>query len=93
MVHSYDFPALAEKGMQAADRYGADGAFVGARAAHALAHLSMLGLWEESIKSNLLALGSAKGYVHAIDFMVYAHLQMGQDKEAMRLLETARELQ
>ena len=51
---------------------------------------SMLGLWEESIKSNLLAVASAKGYVHAIDFMVYAHLQMGQDREALRLLEDAR---
>jgi len=93
LVHSYDFPALADKGKAAADRYGA----VAPSSAHALhmpSHIySMLGLWDESIKSNLLAVGAAKGYVHAIDFMVYAHLQMGQDREALRLLETARELQ
>jgi tetratricopeptide (TPR) repeat protein len=31
--------------------------------------------------------------VHAIEFNVYAHLQMGQDKEALRLLETSAALQ
>jgi hypothetical protein len=54
---------------------------------------SMLGMWEESIKSNTSAVGAAKGYVHAIDFMVYAHLQMGRDGEAKRLLETSTGLQ
>ena len=34
-------------------------------------------------------MGAAKGYVHAIDFMVYAHLQMGQDQEALRLENSA----
>jgi tetratricopeptide (TPR) repeat protein len=47
----------------------------------------MLGMWQESIKSNREALGVAKNYVHAIDFMVYAHLQLAQDNEAKRLLE------
>jgi hypothetical protein len=93
LVHSYDFPALAEKGLQPANRYGAT-APSSAHALHMPSHIySMLGMWEESIKSNLLAVGSAKGYVHAIDFMVYAHLQMGQDREALRLLEDARALQ
>lgn len=40
-----------------------------------------------------LAVDAAKGYVHAIDFMVYAHLQLGQDGEAKRLLDTAAGLQ
>ena len=92
LVHSYDFPALADKGKAAADRYGA----VAPSSAHALhmpSHIySMLGLWDESIKSNLLAVASANGYVHAIDFMVYAHLQMGQDSEAKQLLDRSIEL-
>jgi tetratricopeptide (TPR) repeat protein len=93
LVHSYDFPALADKGLQAADRYGS-AAPASAHALHMPSHIySMLGMWEESIKSNLLAVGSAKGYVHAIDFMVYAHLQMGQDREALRLLQDTRALQ
>ena len=93
LVHSYDFPALAERGAAAAKRYG-ETAPASAHALHMPSHIySMLGMWEDSIKSNLLAVGSARGYVHAIDFMVYAHLQMGQDAEALRLLENARALQ
>jgi tetratricopeptide (TPR) repeat protein len=93
LIHSYDFPALAKRGVPAAQRY----ATVAPSAPHALhmpAHIySVLGMWEESIKANRDALAVFKGYVHAIDFNVYAHLQLGQDKEAQRLLETAVALQ
>ncbi len=93
LIHSYDFPALASRGVPAAKHY----ASVAPSAPHALhmpSHIySMLGMWEESIKANRESLVVFKGYVHAIDFMVYAHLQMGQDREALRLLETSAELQ
>src|SRR5262245_49538121 len=93
LIHSYDFPALATRGVPAAHHY----ATVAPSAPHALhmpSHIySMLGMWDESIKSNQLAVGVAKGYVHAIDFMVYAHLQLGQDREARRLMENSAELQ
>jgi tetratricopeptide (TPR) repeat protein len=93
LIHSYDFPALATRGVPAAKRY----ASVAPSAPHALhmpAHIySVLGMWEDSIKANREALGVFNGYVHAIDFNVYAHLQLGQDKEAQRLLETAAALQ
>jgi tetratricopeptide (TPR) repeat protein len=89
LIHSYDFPALAKRGVPAAKRY----AFVAPSAPHALhmpSHIySMLGMWEESIKANQEALVVFKGYVHAIDFMVYAHLQMGQDREAQQLMESS----
>ncbi|HZN23521.1 MAG TPA: hypothetical protein VFB75_04810 [Burkholderiales bacterium] len=89
LIHSYDFPALAKRGVPAAKQY----ASVAPSAPHALhmpSHIySMLGMWEESIKSNQEALVVFKGYVHAIDFMVYAHLQLGQDLEAQRLAETS----
>ena len=92
LIHSYDFPALAARGVPAAKHY----ASVAPSAPHALhmpSHIySMLGLWEDSIKANRESLTVFKGYVHAIDFMVYAHLQMGQDREALRLLETSAEL-
>ncbi|MGH8634065.1 MAG: hypothetical protein ACRET7_08025 [Burkholderiales bacterium] len=92
-IHSYDFPALATRGVPAANQY----ASVAPTAPHALhmpSHVySMLGMWEESIKSNQIAVGVAKGYVHAIDFMIYAHLQMGQDQAAKRLLENSIALQ
>ena len=93
VIHSYDFPALADRGVRAADQY----ASVAPSAPHALhmpSHIySMLGRWDESIKSNLAAVTAAKGYVHAIDFMAYARLQLGQDHEAKRLLDSAAELQ
>jgi tetratricopeptide (TPR) repeat protein len=93
LIHSYDFPALADRGVKAAKIYGS----VAPGAPHALhmpSHIySMLGMWEESIESNINAVEAAKGYVHAIDFMVYAHLQLGQDGEAKRLLDTAAGLQ
>jgi hypothetical protein len=87
LIHSYDFPPLAARGLPTAQRY----ASVAPSAPHALhmpSHIfSMVGMWQESIKSNREALGVAKNYVHAMDFMVYAHLQLGQDGEARRLLE------
>jgi tetratricopeptide (TPR) repeat protein len=89
LIHSYDFPALAKRGVPAAKQY----ASVAPSAPHALhmpSHIyTMLGMWEESIKANRDALVVFKGYVHAIDFMVYAHLQMGQDREARQLMETS----
>jgi len=93
LIHSFDFPALAARGVPAANHY----ASVAPSAPHALhmpSHIySMLGMWEESIKSNQLAINVAKGYVHAIDFMAYAHLQLGQDREALRLMENSAALQ
>ena len=87
LIHSYDFPPLAARGLPTAQRY----ASVAPSAPHALhmpSHIfSMVGMWQESIKSNREALGVAKNYVHAMDFMVYAHLQLAQDGEAKRLLE------
>jgi len=93
LIHSYDFPALASRGTAAAHHY----ASVAPSAPHALhmpSHIySMLGNWEESIKSNQMAVDAAKGYVHAVDFMVYAHLQLGQDQAARRWLQYMVELQ
>ena len=87
LIHSYDFPPLAARGLAAARRYEA----VASSAPHALhmpSHIfSMLGMWEESIRSNRAALGAAKGYVHAVDFVVYARLQQAQDAIARALVE------
>lgn len=86
-IHSYDFPPLADRGLPAAGRYGN----VAPSAPHALhmpSHIySMLGMWQESIKSNQAALSVAKNYVHAMDFMVYAYLQGAEDGEAKRMLD------
>jgi tetratricopeptide (TPR) repeat protein len=93
LIHTYDFPPLADRGLEAAHHYGG----VAPSAPHAL-HMpshtySMLGMWQESIAANREALGVAPSYAHAMDFMVYAYLQGAQDKEAKRLLEQSAALQ
>jgi len=93
LIHSCDYPPLAEEGLKAANRYGS----VAPSAPHALhmpSHVySMLGMWDDSIKSNQASLNVAPTYVHAMDFMEYAYLQQGQDKEAMALVERDATLQ
>ena len=93
LIHSYDFPSLASRGLPAAERY-ADVAPSAPHALHMPSHVySMLGMWQESIRSNQAALRVAKTYVHAMDFMTYAYLQGAQDREAERLIEASRALQ
>ncbi len=72
LIHSYDFPPLASRGLETAKRY-ASAAPSAPHALHMPSHVfSMLGMWQESIKSNREALSVAKNYVHAMDFIVYA---------------------
>jgi len=93
LIHSYDFPALADRGLAAARTYG-DVAPSAPHALHMPSHVySMLGMWQDSIKSNQAALSVAKGYAHALDFMVYAYLQLAQDIEAKHGVERDAELQ
>jgi hypothetical protein len=93
IIHSYDFPPLADRGLLAAQRYGG----IAPSAPHAL-HMpshtySMLGMWQESIAANQSALAVSKGYVHAMDFMVYAYLQGAQDDEARRVVDQSQSLE
>src|SRR5713226_4509686 len=90
LIHTYDFPPLADRGLSAARRYGEVAPSV-PHALHMPSHVySMLGMWQESIKSNQAALSVNKGYSHALDFMVYAYLQGGQDAEAKSGVERDR---
>jgi tetratricopeptide (TPR) repeat protein len=87
LVHAYDYPPLADKGIEVARRY-AGIAPAAPHARHMPSHIySMVGLWEESIVSNRSALQVQKDYYHATDFMVYAHLQLAQDTKAKALVE------
>ena len=82
LIHTYDFPSLAARGLPAAERY-ADVAPSAPHALHMPSHVfSMLGMWQESIRSNQASLRAAKTYVHAMDFMMYRYLQLAQDREA-----------
>jgi hypothetical protein len=87
LIHAYDYPPLADKGIVAARRY-AGIAPAAPHARHMPSHIySMVGLWEESIASNRSALQVQNDYYHAADFIVYAHLQLAQDAKAKALID------
>jgi tetratricopeptide (TPR) repeat protein len=87
LVHAYDYPPLADKGIKIAAAY-AKIAPAAPHARHMPSHIySMVGMWEESIASNRSALEIQPDYYHATDFMVYAHLQLAQDTKAKTLVD------
>jgi tetratricopeptide (TPR) repeat protein len=92
LVHLYDTPELAEKGLGAARRY-AEIAPAAPHAQHMPSHIfTRVGYWKESIASNLAAARAAKAgkefhdQLHAMDYTVYAYLQLGQDKAASEII-------
>jgi hypothetical protein len=95
LIHSFDYPELAILALPAARAY----ATIAPSAPHALhmpSHIfTRLGLWDESIRSNLASAASAREHVtashpgttsfdelHALDYLEYAYLQTGQDRNA-----------
>src|SRR5437879_10812470 len=87
LIHAYDYPPLADKGILAARRY-AGIAPAAPHARHMPSHIySMVGLWEDSIASNASALEILPDYHHATDFTVYAQLQLTQDAKAKALVD------
>jgi len=86
LVHAYDYPPLADKGIKIASAY-AKIAPAAPHARHMPSHIySMVGMWEDSIASNRSAVEIQPDYYHATDFMVYAHLQLAQDAKAKVLV-------
>jgi tetratricopeptide (TPR) repeat protein len=88
LIHLYDYPPIAEKGLDAARRY-AKIAPAAPHAQHMPSHIfTRVGYWKESIASNTDSARSAREgrdfdeQLHAMDYMVYAYLQLGQDKKA-----------
>jgi tetratricopeptide (TPR) repeat protein len=89
LIHGYDFAPFADKGIPAARRYASIAPAV-PHARHMPAHIySMVGLWQDSITSNLSALEIQPDYYHAADFTVYAHLQLSQDETAAKMIAKA----
>ena len=93
LIHLYDYPATAQKGLDAANRY-AKIAPAAPHAQHMPSHIyTRVGYWKESIDSNAASVKAAKAeksvgnYLHAQDYMVYAHLQLGQDKQARAVID------
>jgi hypothetical protein len=90
LIHSYDYPAIAEKGLTAAKAYAA----IAPDAPHALhmpSHIfTRVGYWKESIAANRESWRVSGESVfdghHAADYMVYAHLQLAQDAAARQAM-------
>jgi tetratricopeptide (TPR) repeat protein len=89
LIHLYDTPALAEKGIAAARRY-AEIAPAAPHAQHMPSHIfTRVGYWKDSVGSNIAASRAAKvnkeftDQLHAMDYQVYAYLQLGQDSKAL----------
>ena len=93
LIHAYDNVELARNGLAAAKAY----AQIAPSAPHALhmpSHIfTRLGLWDDSIASNLAAREAAHQQgdigeeLHAMDYLVYAYLQSGRDQDAAQLLQ------
>jgi tetratricopeptide (TPR) repeat protein len=106
LIHSYDFPALAQLALPAARSY-AKIAPASAHAQHMPSHIfTRLGLWDEGITSNLDAHAAAKAFavrnnlpgawdeqLHAMDYLTYAYLQRAQDKKAWGVLDELNKIQ
>jgi len=93
LIHSYDFAPLAAMCVPTAQLYGkiAPGA---PHALHMPSHIySILGMWDESIRSNLASKAAAEAHgqlsvAHQVDFLVYAYLQMAEDRRAKELVDS-----
>jgi tetratricopeptide (TPR) repeat protein len=100
LIHSYDFAPLASLCVSTAQAYDK----IAAGAPHALhmpSHIySMLGMWDESVRSNLAAEAAANEYAarnfpdatdpavpHLLDFRIYAYLQLGKDGDAAKIID------
>ena len=100
LIHSFDYPALADLALPAARSY----AKIAPSSPHALhmpSHIfTRLGLWNESIDSNLASRAAARERMkrlhpgatsfedlHAQDYLAYAYLQGGQDAKAKAVLD------
>ena len=100
LIHSFDYPQLAEIGLPAAKVY----AKIAASSPHALhmpSHIfTRLAMWDDSIASNIASRDTALRHVqmtkpgyasfdqlHALDYLEYAYLQEARDGDAKRVLD------
>jgi len=99
IIHACDSSELAPRGLAAARKY----AQIAPSAPHALhmpSHIfTRLGLWQDSIDSNLAASKAARDQhdigeeLHAMDYLVYAYLQLGRDEDARGVVDQLNSMQ
>jgi tetratricopeptide (TPR) repeat protein len=93
LIHLYDYPATAQKGLDAAARY-AKIAPAAPHAQHMPSHIyTRVGYWKESIDSNIASVKAAKAeksagdQLHGQDYLVYSYLQTAQDRLARAVVD------
>jgi len=105
LIHAYDYPELAERGLAAARRYDDVAPWV-PHALHMPSHIyTRLGMWQESIESNRRAAAASRDHarrafggatwfeeLHALDYLAFAHLQRGEHRAVRRILRRLRSL-
>jgi hypothetical protein len=104
LIHANDSPELAEDGLTAALCYAGIAPAV-PHALHMPSHIfTRLGMWRQSIDANRASSAAALTYVreeigpdafdgetvHSLDYLEYAYLQIGQDREAKQVVEELR---
>ena len=102
LIHCYDYPTLAKRGLVAARSYGSIAPWV-PHALHMPSHIfTRLGMWDESIAANQAAADASRAYaavrsrdateaeeLHALDYMAYSYLQEAQDTKAREVVDFA----
>ncbi len=102
LIHCYDYPALAQRGLAAAQSYASIAPWV-PHALHMPSHIfTRLGMWDESIAANGASAEASRAYaamrhrdateaeeLHALDYMVYSYLQEARDTEAKKIVDLA----
>jgi tetratricopeptide (TPR) repeat protein len=101
LIHTNDSAEMAEDGLTAALCY-ADIAPAVPHALHMPSHIfTRLGMWRQSVDANRAATAAGLSYVreelgpdafngeavHSMDYMEYAYLQMGRDRDAKRVVD------
>jgi tetratricopeptide (TPR) repeat protein len=97
LIHAADNPHLADLGLSAARRY-AQIAPASPHALHMPSHIfARLGFWQEDIQSNLASIAAtrrssgmhvgAEHQIHAMDFLEYAYLQIGENNKAKAVVD------
>lgn len=100
IIHNYDYPELAALGLDAARKYASIAA-ASAHAQHMPSHIfTRLGLWQESVQSNINSISAAQCYaeksgvkghwdeeLHGLDYLIYALLQQANDAEASKQIQ------
>ena len=102
LIHSYDYPQLAQRGLAAAQSYASIAPWV-PHALHMPSHIfTRLGMWDESIAANQASAEASRAYaamrhrdateaeeLHALDYLAYSYLQEARDAEAKKIVDLA----